>query len=216
MYAVFAKRDVMNKYFTFVLAILLVSGFAATQAKADLVYNFNSISNGVSPTSGIPWLTATFHTVAPGTVELTLSPSLEVGSEFIGSFAVNSLYTGTLVATYSSASNPLFVANTTEYDDKLQGAGTGNTTYDVVLRWDANHFNGTTGSVTYSLTGDSITEGNFTSMYAHIQGIIPVTGGDTLSGLAQGTLAPVPIPSAVWLLGTGLIGLIGFRKRIQI
>jgi hypothetical protein len=33
------------------------------------------------------------------------------------------------------------------------------------------------------------------------------------SGLVQQT--PVPVPAAIWLLGTGLLALIGFRKRFQ-
>ena len=28
-----------------------------------------------------------------------------------------------------------------------------------------------------------------------------------------GTVSPVPVPAAVWLLGSGLIGLVGFRRR---
>ena len=29
------------------------------------------------------------------------------------------------------------------------------------------------------------------------------------------TTAPIPIPSAVWLLGSGLIGLVGFRRKLR-
>ena len=28
-------------------------------------------------------------------------------------------------------------------------------------------------------------------------------------------VAPVPIPGAVWLLGSGLVGLLGFRRKIR-
>lgn len=31
----------------------------------------------------------------------------------------------------------------------------------------------------------------------------------------DGDVAPVPIPSAVWLLGSGLIGLVGFRRKLR-
>jgi hypothetical protein len=33
------------------------------------------------------------------------------------------------------------------------------------------------------------------------------------SGLAIAPVSPVPVPAAIWLFGTGLIGLIGFTKR---
>jgi hypothetical protein len=29
----------------------------------------------------------------------------------------------------------------------------------------------------------------------------------------NGTYSPVPVPAAVWLLGSGLLGLIGIRRR---
>jgi hypothetical protein len=32
---------------------------------------------------------------------------------------------------------------------------------------------------------------------------------------SSSTLSPVPIPAAVWLLGSGLLGLIGIRRRKQ-
>ena len=38
-----------------------------------------------------------------------------------------------------------------------------------------------------------------------------VYGGS--GGIALG--APVPVPAAVWLLGTGLLGLVGFRKKLK-
>jgi hypothetical protein len=43
------------------------------------------------------------------------------------------------------------------------------------------------------------------------------TGGFSIS-TAEGTngaISPVPLPGAVWLLGTGLIGLVGVRRRFQ-
>jgi len=35
--------------------------------------------------------------------------------------------------------------------------------------------------------------------------------GDVFSGNLTNT--PVPVPGALWLLGSGFIGLLGFRKR---
>jgi hypothetical protein len=31
----------------------------------------------------------------------------------------------------------------------------------------------------------------------------------------MGEVAPVPVPAAVWLLGSGLLGLVGLRKKIR-
>jgi len=32
---------------------------------------------------------------------------------------------------------------------------------------------------------------------------------------AVADVAPVPIPGAIWLLGSGLIGMVGMRKKIR-
>ncbi len=40
---------------------------------------------------------------------------------------------------------------------------------------------------------------------------MPTTGVPEGVGVAT----PVPIPAAVWLLGSGLIGLVGLRKRFK-
>lgn len=38
-------------------------------------------------------------------------------------------------------------------------------------------------------------------------------GGEIRGQVLSGTFNPVPIPAAVWLFGSGLLGLIGFAKR---
>jgi hypothetical protein len=53
----------------------------------------------------------------------------------------------------------------------------------------------------------------------HVQGFeITAPNGDTISeGLINNNYegAPIPIPGAIWLIGSGLIGLVGFRKKLK-
>jgi hypothetical protein len=41
------------------------------------------------------------------------------------------------------------------------------------------------------------------------------TGAGTSVILTNINVAPVPIPAAVWLFGTGLLGLLGIRRKIK-
>lgn len=49
--------------------------------------------------------------------------------------------------------------------------------------------------------------------------LIPVPSGSETPGDGGGTAGPdtavVPVPAAAWLLGTGLVGLLGLRRRIR-
>ncbi|MFA5905267.1 MAG: hypothetical protein WC836_15140 [Desulfobacula sp.] len=60
-------------------------------------------------------------------------------------------------------------------------------------------FNGQAGGIILSGGMNDVDENGFQLPYYKLSGEIT-------------TMSPVPIPSAVWLLGTGLLGLTGFRK----
>jgi hypothetical protein len=67
---------------------------------------------------------------------------------------------------------------------------------------------------------DALTDGGL-RVGIHVQGF-DITGPppdyETLSeSLINNNYegAPVPIPGAIWLLGSGLIGLVGFRKKLK-
>jgi hypothetical protein len=49
----------------------------------------------------------------------------------------------------------------------------------------------------------------------HDPGLSPGLFPDAGYFLVRNSAAPVPIPGAVWLLGSGLIGLIGIRRRFK-
>jgi hypothetical protein len=48
-----------------------------------------------------------------------------------------------------------------------------------------------------------------------ISGAVAVAGAVTEEGRINSPSSQVPIPAAVWLLGTGLVGLVGLRRKFQ-
>jgi len=65
---------------------------------------------------------------------------------------------------------------------------------------------------------DATFEGNgFDNSRARMDSIVPKDFNHNSNHrghwLVRETLSPVPVPAAIWLFGTGLLGLIGFRKR---
>jgi choice-of-anchor C domain-containing protein len=90
-----------------------------------------------------------------------------------------------------------------------------------------------TGNIPFSFDATNKTNSNmgwqsksleFTATAANLK-IIFTSGNNTPSGMALDNvrldivpnqpITPVPIPAAAWLLGTGLIGLVGVRRRMQ-
>lgn len=60
--------------------------------------------------------------------------------------------------------------------------------------------------------------GNGDTYTLHYSATVPVGDPSSLGGFQyrltlQGTVSAVPIPAAVWLLGSGMLGLIGFARR---
>jgi hypothetical protein len=57
--------------------------------------------------------------------------------------------------------------------------------------------------------------GNNTSstLQSYILGSVTLSANGTLSITGNSTTAPVPLPAAVWLLGSGLMGLVGVSRR---
>lgn len=134
--------------------------------------------------------------------------------------------------------NPV-ISETTQNAQNLVGSGTQGRGFDVRFAFDTtdgdtNAFN-LTDSVTYriSLSGTNLTQNSFNFLNvptkpngtptgdpgtahvgAHLQGY--TVGGVSASAyISDVNPNPVPIPSAVWLLGAGVIGLIGIRRRYK-
>lgn len=203
----------MRKIVASSLAMLLLLGFSLTEAQASVVsYSLNNVFNGNAPTSSSPWLTVAFEDVVGG-VQVTITSNLVVSSEYFDQIGFNvmgggiaSLSPGSMQVLSGAFVLPTFGSGVMQ--------GTGGESYAILLGFDnappANRFNETIDAVRFLLSGVNVTN-NFTgippvAIAGDVQGI-PVPGGGTTSGAVT-----TPIPAAVWLLGSGLIGLIGFRR----
>ena len=68
------------------------------------------------------------------------------------------------------------------------------------------------GTTTFLYEMASTGAGNDANIYASTVGITVGLNGQ-ISGLVSGGSTPVPLPAAIWLLGSGVVGLFGIGRR---
>ena len=93
------------------------------------------------------------------------------------------------------------------------GAGTnGGVSGTIVLtdNWNANNFD-QGGAFTGTTVGDELS-GTFDIAWTSLI-VGGAFDGQTGTYAAQGTYSAVPVPAAVWLFGSGLVGLVGVARR---
>lgn len=105
-------------------------------------------------------------------------------------------------------------------DNEIGTSIYGNTTFpddvSMALGWDFNLLDGDTATIMLMLSTTQPTSGFY---LAHSDpGILPGTGinaSDPTTIYFSSTLgiSPIPVPAAIWLFGSGLVGLIGFSRR---
>ena len=223
----------MKKIIVLFSVLTLSAIWAVPAAASTVTFEFDTpLPTMINPDGAAPWLTAVFVDIdpnTPGAVYLTLTANL-INSNFISGVYINldpniepsdlsASVIGTATAdpiTYSKGTNA-FKADGDGYFDFLISFTESNS---------ENRFEGT-DSITFLLEAPGLLASSF-EFYsapgggngtwlsiAHIQGI--GTNNDDSSWVG-GTIPtiPAPIPPAVWLLGSGLIGLVGLRRKLPL
>ncbi|MCE5262202.1 MAG: VPLPA-CTERM sorting domain-containing protein [Deltaproteobacteria bacterium] len=224
-----------KKMVLLIAALFMISGLAAGEAKASL-YDLTYLINGVQP-EGSSWLTADFQTVATGTVTLTLSSNFSTNPAdptypyYFQEVAFNvdpTIVPSSLSISRSASSGVIgtvTIANTTQDAQGMVGSGTLGGGFDVLLSFptaggqqDNGRF-GLDNSITFTITGTGITAASFdflnTANAAHVGAHLAGIPGGLSGAVGDVNLNPVPIPAAVWLLGSGLLGLVAIRRRFK-
>jgi hypothetical protein len=209
------------------LAAGLCFGAPVTADASAVTFGLDvEFSGATAPGGSMPWLTATFDDDdSAGSLQLSLNADNLIESEFVSKWYFNfdteafdidslsiSYASGSPQATDISKGINAFRAGGDGYFDILFEFPTSNSedrfgqsesvVYDIEL----------TGITAYSFNfGSEPEQGSSLSLFsaAHVQGIGP-DGED--SGWI-GDPVPTPIPGAVWLLGSGLVGIIFLRRK---
>jgi hypothetical protein len=208
------RRMTMKKGMFFLIVGLCIFALASHGNASIITFDYGySFSNPDMPSGEPPWLQAVFNdNDTIGSVTLTLKATNLALGEFVEKW-------------YFNSSLPVQSTYPVSYDEnhfKADGINSGN--FDIFIN-SLRLIQG--GSQEIILTGNGITaftfnvlNGNNNGQFyaaAHVQGLPPDGEGSAwiTGGPGEGMGAPVPIPPTVWLLGAGLVGLIGMRRKFR-
>jgi len=205
----------LHSFNRFILISLMLLGLSISSANAAIV---GFLDNGTYTTdtfSGLDWLDAS---ASNGRSFDDVSGNFGVGGDFEGW-----RYASTDEVTLfwdKAGGTPLFTGPVTGHEDwigdliDLWGSTDGNTLFTQVLAITGTPHDTESAGVWYANISDN-TDDTLNDYAKTLNGFVLEANprNNFGSALVRNTVPAVPIPAAVWLFGTALIGLVGFGKR---
>jgi hypothetical protein len=211
------------------LAGVLAIQIAPDAQASTVTFNYTAIISGDTPAGTSPWVQATFDDGgSSGTVTLTMTTSGLTGSENVSGMYFNldpTLNPTSLSFSFSSLGSSGPAATSVQHASTDTYKADGDGKYDILFNFSTGSGFNPNETVKYSITGiQSLTAQSFNFLSAcgnpscsgpgnfyaaaHVQNT-PGTGSSWIAS----NVGVVPLPPAVWLFGSGLLGLMGMARR---